>query len=60
MDRKKAYQDISASQTDRAGEEEFSEAKLSSFVVFDEEEPRVLLRSPADCSSIGPRSVAKT
>lgn len=40
-------------------EETFSEGALSSFVVVDDEEPRVVLRSPADCSSIVPRPAHK-
>lgn len=32
---------------------------LGSYVVFDEEEPRVVLRSPVDCSSVAPRTAGK-
>jgi hypothetical protein len=38
-------------------EEELRDSTMSSFCIFDEDQPAVVLRSPGDCSSYVPRRV---
>lgn len=37
---------------ENVGVDDFSQSVMGSLIVFDDEEPRVVLRSPVDCSSV--------